>query len=359
MYDKNKKILALLLLLSIIFSFFTVLIVSANDESISAKAAALYEPESKRFIYQKNSKMRLGMASTTKIMTALVAIESLDLNESFEVDSRAVGIEGSSIYLEAGEIMNTLDLIYALILESANDAAAALAYKISGSIEEFAELMNKKANELDLSDTHFSNPHGLDSKDHFTSANDLAILTAEALNNGIFAEISASKRRTVESNIKTRTFINHNKMLTLYDGCIGVKTGYTKKSGRSLVSAAVRDGLTLISVTIDAPDDWRDHIKLLNLGFSKLESRMLAYIGQFSYELPIINSNMKIKISNKDEFKIVADKDDAPITAKVNLNRFYCAPIKEGDILGDVVFEQNDVSVGKIPLYALNTVNNN
>ena len=272
MNNHREKLFAVLIIAALIFSLFTIYAYSAQKQEIrlSAKAAALYNPEDGTFIYTKNENERLSMASTTKIMSAIVAIENSDLNKVIRVDDRAIGIEGSSIYLKNGEELSIESLLYALMLRSANDAAAALAYEISGSIEDFASLMNEKADELGLCDTSFENPHGLDAENHYTSAHDLAIISAYAISNPTFKKISATQKTKITSSLETRILINHNKLLSLYDGCIGIKTGYTKRSGRSLVSAAERDGHTLISVTINAPDDWSDHKKLLDYGFSKI-----------------------------------------------------------------------------------------
>ena len=272
MNDNREKIIAVLISAALLFSIFTILVSSGQAPKTSARAAALYEPKSDTFLYTKNENQRLGMASTTKIMTALVALENAELEKVIRVDDRAVGIEGSSIYLKENEELSIEALIYSLMLRSANDAALALAYEISGSVEEFSRLMNEKAEGLGLTDTSFTNPHGLDNKDHYTSARDLAILTAAALKNEKFKEIVSTYKITIQSSTTERLLVNHNKLLTGYDGCIGVKTGYTKKSGRSLVSAAERNGVTLISVTIDDPDDWIDHKKMLDYGFSRYKT---------------------------------------------------------------------------------------
>ncbi len=353
MYDNRKRFLILLLLLVLVFSLFTVYIHSEQKITVSARSAALYEPETKTFLYTKKANERLGMASTTKIMTALLSLEMLDLNEEIAIDSRAVGIEGSSIYLRRGEVMNALDLIYALLLQSANDAAAALAYRIAGSIENFADLMNKKARELGLFDTHFTNPHGLDEKEHYTTAHDLAIISAQALSNDVFREITSTYKREVESSDTKRLLVNHNKMLKTYDGCIGVKTGYTTRSGRCLVSAADRDGLTMISVTIDAPDDWRDHTQMLNYGYSMLEKRTLASIGDFSYEISILSGKeSSVRISNMEELKLVLNKSEPNTETHVKLSRYFSAPISKGDILGTVIFTKDGEQIASLPLRA-------
>lgn len=353
MYDNRSRIIVFIVVLTLIFSLFTVFISSESTPSVSARAAALYEPETKRFLYTKNSDEKLGMASTTKIMTALLALEILEPTENILVDDRAVGIEGSSIYLRSGEIMNALDLIYAVLLQSANDAAAALAYRISGSIEAFAELMNQKARELGLKDTNFTNPHGLDDKNHYTTAHDLAIISASALQNIDFKKISSTYKKEVQSSETTRLLVNHNKMLKMYDGCIGVKTGYTKKSGRCLVSAAEKDFLTMICVTINAPDDWNDHTRMLDYGYSLLEAKMLASEGDFKYTIPVVNGSKDVvTVSNKEEIKKIFQKNDSDIKSYVKLSHYVAAPIKEGDILGTVIFTKNGVTIASLNLYA-------
>ncbi|MBQ0124720.1 MAG: D-alanyl-D-alanine carboxypeptidase [Clostridiales bacterium] len=160
-----------------------------------------------------------------------------------------------------------------MMLQSANDAAAAIAYEIAGGISEFAEMMNAKARELGLENTHFSNPHGLDDTDHYTTARDLAALARYALENETFARIVSTKKITIKMHggDTSRVLVNHNRLLRTYDDIIGVKTGYTKKCGRTLVSAAERDGVRLICVTLDDGDDWRDHRAMLDAGFDKYE----------------------------------------------------------------------------------------
>ena len=268
-YNK-EKIITLLIAATLIFSLFTIYAYSAKipEMKLSAKAAALYDLQNESFVFSKNEHARLPMASTTKIMTAIVTIENSSLDKTVTVDDRAIGIEGSSIYLTKGETLSIEDLLYALMLRSANDAASALAYEISGSVEDFALLMNNKARSLGLSNTNFENPHGLDSKNHYTSAHDLAIICAYAMRLPEFVEICSTHKKEIVSSSQTRILLNHNKLLSMYEDCIGIKTGYTKKSGRSLASAAEKDGKTLICVTINAPDDWNDHKKLYNYGFS-------------------------------------------------------------------------------------------
>lgn len=357
MYDNKNKILILLLILTLTFSLFTVFISSSGAVGVSARSAALYEPETERFLYLKDSDRRLAMASTTKIMTALLALELLDPDEEIEIDERALGIEGSSIYLKQGERMTALDLVYAVLLQSANDAAEAIAYEISGGIQEFAALMNERASILGLTDTHFTNPHGLDDPNHYTTAHDLAIIAAEALKNEDFKKISSTYKKEIGEGESTRTVVNHNKMLKLYDGCIGVKTGYTKKSGRCLVSAAERDGLTMISVTIDAPSDWADHTELLDYGYSLLEAKTLAEIGDFSYTVPIVGGTREsVKVENTESLKRIFNKGDSETEAHIRLSRYFSAPISRGDILGVVIFTKDGDEIASLDLVATEDV---
>ena len=352
MYNPKKNIVALLLILSLAMSLFTVYVYSDSAPKVSAKSAALYEPQSGRFIYTKQHRISRGMASTTKIMTAILALENLSGDEIIEAEEDSCGIEGSSIYLAPGEKMSAEDLIYALILQSANDAAATLATEISGSLEEFSSLMNEKAKELSLCDTHFENPHGLDSENHYTSAHDLALLASYALKNPKFKEISSTKKRTVESSDKTRILVNHNKLLKSYDGCIGIKTGYTKKTGRSLVSAAERDSLTLICATLDAPDDWNDHALLLDYGFSMLEARKLASANEFSFTLPVLSGkSSSVTVSNKSELIKIIDRTEKTVETRIELPRFLTAPINKSTPVGKVLFYLGDKEIATLDLY--------
>lgn len=347
------------LILALLICITASLTVSATETTrLSAKAATLYEPASGRFLYSHNEDTRLAMASTTKIMTALVASQKLSPYETVVIPKEAVGTEGSSAYLTEGEELTVKELLYALLLRSANDASVSLALHTSGSIESFALLMNEKADELGLKDTNFTNPHGLPDEEHFTSAHDLAIIAAEALKDPLISEICATQKAVITSNTLTRTFLNHNKLLHLYDGCVGVKTGFTKAAGRCLVGAAKRDGVTLISVTLDAPDDWNDHKRLFDLGFELTESKLLAKKGEFSYSLPVIGAeeNAVVKAELDADVRAVLLKSDHPPVAEVRLNRYFTAPIKAGQKLGEVVFTLDGKLIAKGEISAKNSV---
>ena len=236
-------------------------------EAISAKAAIVYEPVTGTVLYEKCADEPMLIASTTKIMTAMVVLENCDLQEKVDITSAHAAVEGSSMYLRPGGNYTVEDLLYGLMLASGNDAAAALADHTAGSMEAFAEKMNERAGELGLQNTHFANSHGLDAQGHYGPARDLAILTSAAMENETFREIFA----TASYEVGGVSYYNHNKLLSSCPGCIGGKTGYTEKAGRSLVSCVEREGMELICVTISDPRDWEDHAFLYDKCFGEYE----------------------------------------------------------------------------------------
>ena len=337
----------------------------AAKPSVSAQSAILIEAESGDVAYEKNADARLPMASTTKIMTALVALELASPTTLIQTDARAVGVEGSSIYLTEGETLTLEQLLYALLLESANDAAAAIAFGLCGSIEAFAEKMNEKAKLLGLSCTHFTNPHGLDNEMHYTTARELAQIAAEVLKVPLLRTIVSTRKTTIphaESN-STRLLVNHNKLLRLYEDCIGVKTGYTQRSGRCLVSAAERDGVTLIAVTLNAPDDWNDHTTMLDHGFSLYRSVKLCEAQELLFPLPLVGGNEDyVMLGNRDGLTLTLPANNYAIEKVVECRRFEFATVEEGEALGRVVFladldrDGKREIIGTVALYALYTV---
>lgn len=252
------------------------LLLCAQASALSAKHAVVMDAATGRMLYEHEAHTRCLIASTTKIMTGLLICEDCDLTKEISVPPEAAGIEGSSVYLKAGERVRMEDLLYGMMLQSGNDAAASLAIAHSGSIEDFASKMNEKAAQLGLEDTHFANPHGLDAEDNYATAADLAHLAAAAMENETFARVVSTRQHRFGERVVT----NHNKLLWRYEGADGVKTGFTKAAGRILVSSAMRQGRRLICVTINAPDDWNDHAALLNEGFSQFEPRILCRKGQ-------------------------------------------------------------------------------
>ena len=308
---------------------------------VSARGAVLLEAESGDVVFGQNQNARLPMASTTKIMTALVALETLPLDTPVTVTAESVGVEGSSIYLCEGETLTLEQLLYALLLESANDAASAIAVAVSGSVEAFAVRMNEKAAALGLTDTRFVNPHGLDAEGHYTTAYELAVITRAALKNSTFRAICATERKTIplHGSEGVRLLLNHNKLLNSYEGCIGVKTGFTKKTGRCLVSAAERDGVTLIAVTLNAPDDWRDHTAMLDYGFAFYESVPLCEPGFFSSPLWLVSGEQEyVMVESTEALTVTLRRDHGRIRCVVELSRFEFAPVRAGQTVGYLRF---------------------
>lgn len=256
----------------------------ADALEVSAHSAILMDGDTGQVLYEKNAQSKSLIASTTKIMTALVVLGDGDLDVVVTVPQEAVGIEGSSMYLKAGEKLTVRQLLYGMMLSSGNDAAVALALHSAGSIEEFARRMNETAATLGLHDTSFANPNGLDSEGNYSTARDLARLTQAALHTPGFTEIVSAKT----CQFGEHYLVNHNKLLWQYDGALGVKTGYTKKAGRILVGAAERNGRKLISVTINAPDDWQDHRRMLDFGFAQYQLREVVHAGEQVGEIPVI-----------------------------------------------------------------------
>ena len=245
----------------------------ASAKAFSAQGAALMEAQSGQLLFGQNENERLPMASTTKIMTALVAIENGDPEQLCVVSGHAAGVEGSSLYLKEGEVYTLAQLLYGLLLRSGNDAATVIAESVGGSEQAFVDLMNERAAQMGLENTHFDNPTGLDGDTHYTTARELAMLTACALQNEEFCKYFGARQYVIgeTSTHEGRTLVNKHRLLTLREDVIGGKTGYTKASGRSLVTAARSDGMTLVAVTINDPNDWADHEELLDWGFESYE----------------------------------------------------------------------------------------
>lgn len=337
-------------------TMFWILLINApcvHALSPSAQFCILTDADTGRIIYEKNKDTKHPMASTTKIMTALLALENCALTDTVTVSKKAANTEGTSLYLKAGEHISMEDLLYGLMLQSGNDAAVAIAEHISGTTEKFAELMCARAESMGLCNTSFETPNGLDGTHHYTTAYDLAQITRLALKNDIFHKIVASQSYKLAYNGKT--IYNHNKMLRYYKGCIGVKTGFTKKAGRCLVSAAERNGVRLICVTLNAPNDWQDHTALLDYGFANTIRFPLIAKGMTINTVTVENGNTEtVEVtSTKDiyitedpqqKFKNVQVITDLPSTVK--------APIAAGDIIGTLEVLYNGQAVENTALIA-------
>lgn len=325
--------------------------------SVSAECACVIDMSTGRVIYEKNMNKQHTMASTTKIMTALVALENSNLSDVVTVSKNAAGKEGTSLYLKAGQKATMEDLLYGLMLQSGNDAAVAIAEGVSGSVEKFAEQMTVRAKEIGAKNSSFKNPNGLDEEGHFTTAYDLALITKEAMENESFQKIVSTKSKTILDG--TQTVSNHNKMLRIYDGCIGVKTGFTKKSGRCLVSAAKRNNVGIIAVTLNAPDDWNDHTNMLNYAFSTTEYFPVILSGMTINTVTVKGGESKsVEITAKEDFYISENKEDkfTNISVKCDIPKQLTAPVYCGDKIGELSVFYKDVLQKKIDLTAAATV---
>lgn len=321
-------------------------------EALSAQKAILLDAQTGRVLFEKNSHERSLIASTTKIMTALIVCEQCNVLDRMRIPKEAVGIEGSSMYLQEGEILTIQDLLYGLMLQSGNDAAVALAIYCGGTVEGFAELMNDKARQLGMVNTHFVNPNGLDSPGHYSTASDMAHLAAYAMNNPIFAQTVSTK--TV--SIGGRSLRNHNKLLWQMESVDGVKTGYTKAAGRILVSSAQRQGRRLVAVTINCPDDWRDHKLLLSEGFSKYKDMTLVSKGERLGVIEIESGReTAVELIAADDFCYALAENEI-VSVKLPEPGFVYAPVVQGQKAGVAHVCIDDVPVGKVQMVYGQTV---
>ncbi len=321
--------------------------------SVSAECACVIDMSTGRVIYEKNMQKAHTMASTTKIMTALVALENSNLEDVVTVSKNAAGEEGTSLYLKQNQKVTMEDLLYGLMLQSGNDAAIAIAEGVSGSVEEFASLMTERAKKIGAKNTSFKNPNGLDEDGHFTTAYDLALITKEAMKNEKFAQIVATKSKQILDG--TQTVSNHNRMLRQYEGCIGVKTGFTKKSGRCLVTAAKRGGVGVIAVTLNAPNDWNDHTNMLNYAFSVTDYFPVILSGMTVNSVTVkTGTSNTVELTAEKDFYITESKEDKfkNITVKCDIPKEITAPVKKGDKLGTLTVFYKDTIQETIDLVA-------
>ena len=329
-----------------------VLFFPCEVSALSAEKAILMDAQTKRVLYQKNAADRSLIASTTKIMTALVICEQCNVLDRMSIPKEAVGIEGSSMYLKEGEVLTVQELLYGLMLHSGNDAATALAIYCGGTVEGFVQLMNDKAHRLGLEDTHFENPHGLDSPAHYSTAKDLAVLSAYAMKNPIFRQTVSTKSLKAGDRYLT----NHNKLLWRVEGADGVKTGFTKAAGRILVSSATRDGRRLIAVTINAPSDWNDHESLYTMGFRDFTLQTVVEEGEVLGSFEVAGGRQgSVDVVSDASFSYPLKKDEE-VTVVLQKPGFVYAPVVEGTFAGYAYVCVDGAEVGKVPLVFDNTV---
>ena len=332
--------------------------IDAYALSSSAKGMCVIDKDSKRILYSKNENEKLPMASTTKVVTLITVLQNCDdLDEYIQVDDAAVGVEGTSIYLRKDETIKVRDLLYGLMLRSGNDAATALACHVGGSIEGFAEMMNELAKNVGANNSHFMNPHGLDNPQHYTTAYDLALITAYALNNPIFQEVVSTKNYVIETTNKSdkRYLTNKNKLLSTLDGCCGVKTGYTSKAGRCLVSACSREERTTVCVVLNCGPMFEESTTLLNSSFEDFENVKIIDKNKEIYNEYIINENEgKLYLYTEEDYYYPLTKNemkDLRLEYSVTLDN-----AKSGDNVGEIkIFLKNDL-IKTLKLYTMNKI---
>ncbi len=324
--------------------------------SVSAQAAALLCVNNGTFLFEKNAQEKLPMASTTKIMTTLLTLEAAAAQNKTVTVTEEMYAEGSSMYLKAGDQLKLTDLAAGMMMASGNDAANAAALAVGGSFEGFAQAMNQKAQQIGMENSHFVTPSGLDDDAHYSTAQDMALLMDCAVSNDAFADISGQKSMKVtfiKPQGQAYTYNNHNRLLSLYEYCTGGKTGFTDKAGRCLVTSAEKDGVKLIAVTLHAPDDWNDHIKLYEYGFEQL-TRVSFDDTACHIKLPLAGGKEDyVRVSGYTAADVVvpnADKDK--IVRQVSLPPFVYAPVEAGQVLGKVVYTLNGEKVASNDLVA-------
>ena len=321
-----KQFFSLLLCLYVTLSLIVPGAQAMAGPAVSAKSHILIEAQSGRVLAQGEADTQMLIASTTKIMTGALVLELCDPEELVEIKQEYTGIEGSSMYLRPGETLTVQDLVYGLMLASGNDAAVALAYHTAGGIEAFAQLMNEKARELGMEQSHFVNPHGLDAEGHYSTARDMAILTAWAMEIAPFAQVVGT-RSTMAAG---RSLVNHNKLLWRYPGATGVKTGFTKSAGRSLISSAEKENTRFICVTLSAPDDWDDHQALLDWGFAHYRYHKIVQAGEVLAAVPLISGLQEsVELITEGEIGFLAEAEDE-IRVILQVPKFVYAHVEEG-----------------------------
>jgi len=315
---------------------------AAGAVDVSAQAAVLMVAETGEVLFERNAHKQLSMASTTKIMTSLLALESGVTSSLVTVSEPMVKVEGTSMGLLPGDTVSVYGLVCGMLMASGNDAANVTAYVLGGSPESFAVMMNDRARELNMTNTHFVTPSGLDAEGHCSTAYDMALLGRAAIGNPVFKSICSRTEMTIfyGSPPYRRTLSNHNRLLHSYPGAIGVKTGFTKKSGRCLVSAAQRGGVTLIAVTLNAPDDWNDHKKMLDYGFSVVNVTELD--GDLAdVRLKVMGGEKSsVKVAVYSEPSAVLDSKNGGVSREILLRPFEYAPVETGKPVGVIRYHQ-------------------
>ena len=317
-----------------------------NAVGTSASAAILMDSDSGRVLYEQNADRQMLIASTTKILTALVAIREGNLGDTVTVSPAAAATEGSAMYLKAGEKIGLETLLYGLLLCSGNDAAVAISQHVGGSVESFVAMMNATAAELRMEHSSFANPNGLDHEDHYSTALDMALLARAALENETLMRIASTRSVTIGG----RTMTNHNKLLSWQEGCLGLKTGYTRAAGRTLVTCAEKNGQRLIAVTLQDGNDWADHQTLYEYGFSAYPACRGAVVGEHLTEAAVTGGMQEtVPLVAADSFSWPLAEGER-LEKRIELDRELTAPLSAGKPVGEVVFSVSGREVGRVGL---------
>lgn len=345
-----KRILSLLMAFFVLLRAFSIV----PAQAVGAAAAVVMEAESGVLLFAQNADKRLPMASTTKIMTALLTLEAENLDLPFVVDDAAIRVEGSSMGLTTGDTVTLRALAGGMLTASGNDAANAAAVRVAGGLPAFVAMMNSRAAALGMGNTHFANPSGLDAKEHYSTATDLAKLTRAALQNPAFAEMCAARRLTLHFGNPPydRSLLNHNRLLSLYPPAIGVKTGFTREAGRCLVSAARKGDVTLIAVTLGCGDDWNVHQQLYEQHFPLVQRVAIAPIQGLT--LPVVGGVKDfVPVQQQGAFSYSQPKGTPrQVKQTIFAPQFAYSPIKKGDILGKIVYDIDNEYLGEAMLTA-------
>lgn len=342
------------ILLSVLLS---VVVTGGEKSEISAKSAIVAEVYTGTVLYRKDESRTRPMASTTKIMTALIAIENASLTDVYTVTAQAATVGGSQLGLLEGEKIPLEDLLYMLMLKSANDAAETIANGVAGSLEKFVELMNRKASQLGCENTHFVNPHGMPDPDHYTTASDLATIASEAWKNPTFRQIVGSEKHALKGYHRL-VIKNSNKLLRSYEYCVGGKTGFTKEAGRCLVCFAQKDGVTLVTVTLCDPNDWDDHARLFEECFGFVSRVKMYDTGEFWIQAPVLGSHEgQVRLINTEPIYIILFEGiDVNYGYRIDTAPYLFAPLKAGECVGNVTVQCNNRDVCAVPLAVSETV---
>ena len=345
-WSRWTTICALLLLGCSIFNCsYTAAAVEVVFPEISAQSAVVFDTDSERVLYEKNGDKRMRIASTTKILTAIVILENCNLDDIVAITTQHYA-EGSSMYLKEGEEVSVQDLLYGLLLMSGNDAALALAYHCSGGPDQFADLMNAKAVEIGMNDSSFRNPNGLDIEGHYSTAKDMAQLASYCMKNNDFRRIVGTK----SGSFARRNMTNNNKLLHRLKGCTGLKTGYTKAAGRCLISSVKRNGHETVVVTLNAPNDWNDHTILHNRAFDAYERIEIGLAGMTCTGIPTQNGQYPRVLLSYTEDCITWAAEGEKVSTKIYADRFVYAPVRAGDHAGEIAVLIDDIEILRVPL---------